>query len=144
MNYFFVNFFFPIDNGPISEATLAECLPEFYINFTGTAAPYCNVHSPSSMVAPLNSVMAEFSINSSYRIAAFISQIGLESADLRCWEENPYWTGMCWNITDNCCYAGGCEYKGRGPIQLTNDFNYQVIFHSKKNSILSFVLMFYS
>jgi len=74
------------------------------------------------MIAPLNRVLSEFDITSPLRQAAFLAQIGHESADLRCWEEL---SEKCEDLSSMCCYSGGCKFLGRGPIQLTHDYNYQ-------------------
>jgi hypothetical protein len=49
----------------------------------------------------------------------------LKCSGSSCSQENPQWTGNCLSETDNH-YSGGCLYRGRGPIQLTHDYNYQV------------------
>jgi putative chitinase len=56
-------------------------------------------------------------INNPKRLLAFLAQIGQESG-------NFYYTEEIGNT--NCVgYSGGCEYKGRGLIQLTHIGNYK-------------------
>lgn len=109
---------------PLTEDQLKSIFVDFETKFTGQAAPFCDVHEPAAMIAPLNDALSKFQITTPLRVAAFLGQIGHESADLRCWEENPEFTGRCVDVNAND-YSGGCKFRGRGPIQLTNDFNYQ-------------------
>lgn len=66
----------------------------------------------------LAAAMREGNITTERRAAAFLAQLGHESASLRYFEElgpMPYWSR----------YSGGARYHGRGPIQLTHDYNYK-------------------
>ncbi len=74
----------------------------------------------------LNAAMAEASINTPQRAAAFLAQLAHESVELRYFEE----------IASGAAYEGrkdlgntqpgdGKLYKGRGPIQLTGRSNYR-------------------
>ncbi|MFL5825285.1 MAG: glycoside hydrolase family 19 protein [Thermoleophilaceae bacterium] len=66
----------------------------------------------------LVAAMREGNITTEPRAAAFLAQLGHESIDLRYFEEigpQPYWKN----------YSGGARYHGRGPIQLTHDYNYK-------------------
>jgi predicted chitinase len=66
----------------------------------------------------LAEAMREGNITTERRAAAFLAQLGHESASLKFFEElgpMPYWSK----------YSGGARYHGRGPIQLTHDYNYR-------------------
>jgi putative chitinase len=89
--------------------------------------PYATERA-SVFLAPLNAAMAEFSINTPLRIAAFLAQVGHESGQLRYVRE----------IASGDAYEGrrdlgnthpgwGRLYKGRGLIQVTGYFNYCVM-----------------
>ena len=77
-------------------------------------------------LVPLREAMAEGSINTPLRQAAFLSQLAHESGELRYSEEIA--TGTLYEgRTDlgNTQPGDGRRYKGRGPIQLTGRLNYR-------------------
>jgi putative chitinase len=75
---------------------------------------------------PLNDAMAEFSINTPARQAAFIAQIGHESGQLRYVRELA--SGAAYEgrkDLGNIVAGDGTRYKGRGLIQVTGRANYK-------------------
>jgi len=86
---------------------------------------------------PLVAAMAEFSINTRLRIAAFLAQLAHESGSLRYMEEIA--SGRAYDnrsdlgntdpvaveLAERFNTSPGRLYKGRGPIQLTGYFNYK-------------------
>ena len=85
-------------------------------------------------INPLIAAMAEFSVNSPAREAAFLAQVGHESCQLRWMEE--IWgpsaaqlryepPGRLADRLGNTEKGDGYRYKGRGPIQLTGRAEYR-------------------
>jgi putative chitinase len=75
---------------------------------------------------PLTDAMQSREINTRLRMAAFLSQLAHESADLRYMEEIA--SGEAYEGRKNLGNVNpgdGKRYKGRGPIQLTGRANYQ-------------------
>lgn len=86
-------------------------------------------------VEPLNAAMTEFQIDTPRRIAAFLAQIGHESARLRYTRElgghaylDKYDTGKLAARLGNTPEDDddGQRYRGRGLIQITGRRNYQL------------------
>jgi predicted chitinase len=76
----------------------------------------------------LNKYMQEYGINTPARQAAFIAQIGHESAQLRYMEEIA--SGEAYEgrkDLGNTQPGDGKRFKGRGPLQITGRKNYQRI-----------------
>lgn len=77
-------------------------------------------------LAPLNTAMAAWDINTPQREAAFLAQIAHESGGLTRWREIA--SGKAYEgraDLGNIFPGDGPKYKGGGPIQLTGRANYR-------------------
>ncbi|WP_300756319.1 glycoside hydrolase family 19 protein [Janthinobacterium sp.] len=86
--------------------------------------PYAGQHA-TLFLAPLNAAMAEFSINTPLRQAAFLAQVGHESGQLRYVRELA--SGAAYEgraDLGNVIAGDGVRFKGRGLLQVTGRANY--------------------
>ena len=93
-------------------------------------ATQCTLRRAQLFAAPLTDAMREFKINTRYRQAAFLAQVGHESGSF-------VYTREIWGPTDaqrgyegradlgNTCPGDGGFFKGRGLIQITGRDNYR-------------------
>lgn len=106
----------PAGFNPVTAAELKRIMPQ---------ATDANIQK---YLGPLNQAMAEMGINTPRRQAAFLSQVAVESGQLRYSEE----------IASGAAYEGrrdlgntqpgdGVRFKGRGLIQLTGRANYESV-----------------
>jgi putative chitinase len=88
--------------------------------------PHSTAENRERFIGPLNDAMAEFSINTPKRMAAFLAQVAHESGSLRYVRE----------IASGAAYEGrrdlgnnqpgdGRRFRGRGLIQVTGRANYE-------------------
>lgn len=118
----------PAPNVPVSNRPL----PAGYNAVTAAELkrimPNATNENIAKYLGPLNQAMAEMGINTPQRQAAFLSQVAVESGQLRYSEE----------IASGAAYEGrrdlgntqpgdGVRFKGRGLIQLTGRANYESV-----------------
>lgn len=89
-------------------------------------------HRATRWLKPINRAMAEFNIYSPIRQAMFLANIAHESGELLYTKEiasgEAYDTGRLAKKLGNTPEedGDGQRYKGRGPIQITGRYNYEV------------------
>ena len=89
------------------------------------AMPGCPRVRMELMLPGLIASMQRVEINTPLRAAAYISQVGHESADLRYMQEIASGAKYEGNLKlGNTKSGDGMRFKGRGPIQLTGRDNY--------------------
>jgi putative chitinase len=89
--------------------------------------PYGKNRVPE-FIEPLNAAMAEFSINTPFREAAFVAQLAHESGEFRYVRELA--SGEAYEgrkDLGNTEAGDGVRYKGRGLIQITGRANYRAL-----------------
>lgn len=95
--------------------------------------PYAMDENIDKFLEPLNKAMAKFSINTPRRQAAFLAQIAHESGSLKYVKELA--TGEDYDTGKKAISLGntpeddgdGERYKGRGLIQITGRYNYELV-----------------
>jgi putative chitinase len=102
----------------------------------------CSFERASIFVDPLNSAMSLFDIDNLYRQAAFLAQVGHESGKLlyvrELYSGERYDVGLLAKRLGNTPEddGDGEKYRGRGLIQITGRYNYNLCGNALKLPLL--------